>query len=742
MAVTSFVGRDAELAEVGDTMAHARLVTLVGPGGIGKTRLAERIADRVAKRFDDGACVVELSGLVEEELLPHSVATALGLRDGEARSAADAVVGHLRERQLLLVLDTCERVTESCAAFVARLLSEAPRVRILATSRQPVNVPGERTYVVPPLSAADALELFAQRAADAAKGFVVDDSNRERVAGLCRRLDGMPLALELAAVRLRALPLDTLDRQLARRFRLLDVHPLGVEPRHQTLHASLDWSHELCTPLEQHLWARLSRFAGVFGLDAAVRVCADAEMSEDEVVEALVGLVERSVVQYADASAGGWYRMLDTLREFGSERLRERGEEQRLRTAHFQHYARVAADFDRTFTAPGQAGRLVALRRQHADIRCALENALADGHLDEADRLVHGLWMYWHINGLYTEGRYWCAALAAHSAVTPVRRGAALGLDGYLASIQGDPAGLRLTREGLALAGQVEDPLVAGRARLFFQLAAAVSGLFDESDKAAVEGEDLLLTARDASGLHLLRMQDALNHFIAQDLDTALSRGENGLRAMGSCAPDEEGWHHAAFSYALALCHFVRGDLAASAARSRAALRVEQRSDDVTGAAHNLELMAWVSAAAKRFDDAAWLLGAADSLWERMGGRLTGNDVLERVHQDSERATRAALGDGPFDARWQDGRALSLKDAVERATREEPPQSAARVLTPREREVAELAVSGLSNREISERLVVSKRTIDVHMEHIFTKLGITSRRRIAPHLDMGTGTGT
>ncbi|MFI7342355.1 LuxR C-terminal-related transcriptional regulator [Streptomyces sp. NPDC050085] len=728
--VTSFVGRRQELGHLVDAMARSRLVTVTGPGGIGKSRLAAEAAGRAAGRFADGLCVADLSGLTDADLLPHTVAAALDLHDSDARPSVDGVIAHLGGRNMLLVLDTCERVVDGCAAFVARLLAEAPEVHVLATSRQSLAVQGEHLYAVPSLSEADARELFTQRAADVVTDFLVDRPQQAQLTSLCRRLDGMPLALELAAVRLKALTLAALDRQLHHHFRLLDAKRMGVVPRQQTLRASLDWSHALCTPLERDLWARLSVFAGPFDLDAALAVCAQGELTEDQVLEALFGLVDKSIVQYTDRHEGGWYRLLDTLREFGAELLDE-AEGARLRTAHRSHYARLAADFDRDFLEPGLHERLRTVRRQHADVRHAVELALADGDTGSATRIVHGLWMYWHITGRCTEARYWCTAIHDHPGSTPADRAAALGVKGYLGCIQGDPEGIEQTQGCLALAREFGGQFLLGRAQLYVQFSSGVlGGLREEAARATAESAKLLVAAGDATGHHVLRMQEAFIHLLFQDPGAARAVCERGLADLGVRAAQDEGWMHASYNYSLAMAHFMSADLAASAECSRAALRVERRIDDVAGASHNLELMAWLAGATGDFREAAWLLGAADSLWQRMGGRLQGNPVLEALHQQTESGSRDALGERRFDGLWREGRALTLVEAVDRATAEDPAPAAHAALTPREREVAELAAQGLSNREISESLVLSKRTVDVHMEHILTKLGIGSRRQI------------
>lgn len=331
-----FVGRQDELARLGATLARSRLVTVTGPGGVGKTRIALAAAAHAAPGYRDAPWIVELSGLRDPALLPGMVAGVLGLPGQEAGAALDALLWYLRDRQLLLILDTCEHLLDACAALIQVVLRDAPCVTVLATSRQPLDMAGEHCFPVGPLPVpdthfpvpaadgrnGDAVELFALRAAVAVPGFAVTAENAAEVVRLCRRLDGIPLAIELAAAQLRRVPLGVLARRLDRRFAVLTGGRPGALPRHQTLRTAVEWSHELCSPAERRLWARLSVFAGTFSLTAAEEACAQLPLERPDVVSALIGLVDKSVV----LREGERYRMLDMLREFGAERLAASGE--------------------------------------------------------------------------------------------------------------------------------------------------------------------------------------------------------------------------------------------------------------------------------------------------------------------------------------------------------------------------------------------------------------------------------
>jgi predicted ATPase/DNA-binding CsgD family transcriptional regulator len=344
---TSFVGRTTELAWITALLGTARMVTVVGPAGVGKTRVGLRAAAAMADQFPDGVRLVDLGAISDPDRLADTVAGALGLSGAlglrgarglagqdaageDAAGARRAVLGHLRGRKLLLILDTCEHLVDACAAFADAVLRAAPGVTLLATSRQPLDAQGEHAFPLLPLSAeSDAVDLFAHRVAAVLPSFAVTPRNRADVVRLCRRLDGIPLAIEFAAVRLRALPLSELASQLESGIRTLTVSRRGTSPRHRTLRASVQWSYQLCTPAERVLWERLSVFAGTFDVRGAEYVCADGSLPREQVVHALIGLVDKSVV-LRDSVDPSRYRLLGGLREFGADALAENGGQERF----------------------------------------------------------------------------------------------------------------------------------------------------------------------------------------------------------------------------------------------------------------------------------------------------------------------------------------------------------------------------------------------------------------------------
>jgi predicted ATPase/DNA-binding CsgD family transcriptional regulator len=377
---TSFVDRRGEQAAGRDLLSRARLVTLTGPGGVGKTRLAARIAARAERTFPDGVRFVHLAGLRDPELVPLAVADALGLHDHSAGPPADALVAHVRDHKVLLVLDNCEHLLRACARLAAALLSGTTGVRILATSRHRLGLTEENLLDVRPLpvpdpdgdlSAADgypALALFADRAAAVVPGFALTAGNRAAVARLCRRLDGLPLAIELAAVRMRVLGVEQLLERLDDRYRLLTAGSPAALPRHRTLRAAVDWSHELCTEQEQLVWARLSVPVGSFDLETAEAVCADGgRIQSCDVLEAVAGLVDKSVLCREPGPDGVRYRLLDTLRHYGLDRLRHSAiEELATRRRHRDWMQHRATACEGAWSGPGQQREIVA-RPEQAD---------------------------------------------------------------------------------------------------------------------------------------------------------------------------------------------------------------------------------------------------------------------------------------------------------------------------------------------------------------------------------------
>ncbi|MEU9664837.1 LuxR C-terminal-related transcriptional regulator [Streptomyces bobili] len=727
---TSFVDRRGELAEGRELLARARMVTLTGPGGVGKTRLAGRIASRVARAFPDGVRFVHLSGLRDPELVPLAVADALGLHDHSARPALDTLVERLQERRLLLVVDNCEHLLPACAALAGALLHGTTGVRILATSRHRLGLTEEHLMDVRPLpvpdpdgdlSAADgypALALFADRAAAVVPGFRLTAANRSSVARLCRRLDGLPLAIELAAVRMRVLDVDQLLARLDDRYRLLTAGSPTAAPRHQTLRAAVAWSHELCGEAEQSVWARLSVLPASFDLETAEAVCgrvgtdtdtdgdADADAGEGvpplqpyDILDAVAGLIDKSVLCRETGPDGGVrYRLLDTLREYGLERLREQpGEERATRTRLRDWMQHRAATCERDWFGPGQPGIVTRLRADQDTLRAALDFSLTTpGEALAGLRLAGTLWFHWHACGAPREGRYWLdRALAANPEPTP-ERARALWASGLLAGCPED-----LTR-GRHRAGQARDlahrlgdaaeaahaDYVIGVIRLFSDdLEGALAHFRAGVDRGRVPGQHLSLV-----GLDRVELACALG-FLGR-ADEAIAVCEETRRL---CADHGEQWVLSYVERMLALAHTVKGDWERAERHGREALRLKLAVHDVVGMGLTLDLLARIAAergslargardrvTADRgaHERAAVLLGGADRAWADVDPSRWGSAALNATRRAAEDRARRALGRTAFRLAYDRGAALPLADVVRHALGAPEPASRRRPALP------------------------------------------------------------
>lgn len=748
--LTSFEGRRTDLNHVKQLMGETRLLTLTGFGGIGKTRLALRAARELARNHPDGVAFVELANLRDPSLLRQSVVEALGLPELPGRDTWTAALHHIASRRILLVLDNCEHVLADVAELVAEILRHGPGLRVLATSRQILAVPGETVLCVAPLpvpppdraaepgvaSLFPSLALFRERAAAVVPGFELTAANQEAAVELCRKLEGIPLAIELAAVKLRVLGLDDLVARLDARLDVLG-HSARIGPsRHRTIEATIDWSYDLCTEDERTLWARASVFTGGFGVEAAEAVCSGGSLPRHAVLDVIQGLMEKSVLTRTENQGQVRFRMLEPLREHGHHRLRESQEFDDLVHRHLAWVEDLLAQACLQWFSPLQELWCITLRLEQANIRAAAEHCLSHEDCRERSlKLVGAPWFLW-IALFLDEGRQWLERAVAACPDPTVDRAVALGTLSYVASLQGDQERADDAAEQARVIAVDREVI---QVEAYATHVAGLSELFRDSPKsktllskalALYEGQDVL-----DDQIVGLRIQLALAHLYCGELDEA--RGHfDWCRDL--CALTGERWLLSYALYGLAFVEKLEGNTEVAVTLAREALDIKWFFRDLCGLSTTMDLLAWVQADAGCYQDAACLLGAADSLWTSFGVRLFGSeDWLENMRQ-AEQTSRGRLGDRVFDSAFRAGAEMDRPDAIALALgRKQAPTAVTLAdagvvkLTRREQQIADLVADGLSNRAISERLVISQRTAEGHVENILAKLGFHSRSQVA-----------
>jgi predicted ATPase/class 3 adenylate cyclase len=678
--LTSFIGREKEMAEVKRLLSTAHLVTMTGSGGAGKTRLALQVAADVADTYPGGVWLAEFAPLADPGLVPKAVASALNVPEQPGRDMAETLVDALRQKALLLVLDNCEHLLAACADLAAALLRACPQVRILATSREGLGVPGEALLRVPSLSLPDsrhlptskdlvlyeAVRLFVDRALATAPEFTVTNENAPAVAQVCQRLDGIPLAIELAAARVKVLAVEQIAARLDDRFSLLTGGSRMVLPRHQTLRAAIDWSDNLLLEPERALLRRLSVFAGGWTLEAAESICADESVNAAAILDLLTSLVDKSLVLAETQRGEARYRLLETVRQYGWDTLVVSGEADAARTRHRDWYLALAEQVGPKVRGPEQEFWIERIETELDNFRAALEWSLTEESRTEASvRLSAALWLFWRTRNYYSEGSRWLERALAHDGSAPpsLVRAEALRAAASLARPQGHyERATALGEESVALFRQLGNKL--GMARTLITLTAAAASRGDLEKAKNLVAESLQYSRETGDKIEI---SSALLHSgeVARsrgDYDAARLFYEESLtiiREVGSKSA------LAAVLHNLAAVELVQGDNRRGEAFLKESFDISQKLKYQGGIAVGFMGFAGLAFAKGQQDRAARLLGATDVLLSTLGLSL---DHPDQVQYDGYvDAARTALGDTAFAATWAEGRAMTLEQAIEYA---------------------------------------------------------------------------
>jgi predicted ATPase/class 3 adenylate cyclase len=720
--VTSFIGRDKESAELRRRLAINRLLTLTGAGGCGKTRLCLQVAADALEQFPDGVWLVELAPLVDPGLVPQTVATVLGLKEAPGKPIRQTLTDYLKDKRLLLLLDNCEQLLDGCAQLADALLRQCPQVKILASSREPLGMGGEQAYRVPSLSLPDpkqtqtpasiapfeAVQLFTDRALLARPDFKVTHQNAAMLASICYRLDGIPLAIELAAARVRALSIEEINSRLDQRFLLLTGGSRTALPRQQTLRSLIDWSYDLLNDPEKRLLQRLSIFAGGWTLAAAEQVCGGDGVVDRGVLDLLTSLCDKSMVLVEQNDGHYRYRLMETVREYARERLLEKGGDEAVRDRHLDYFLALAEEAEPKLTGAEQAEWLQRLDEEHDNLRSALTWS-SGGDAGSGLRLAGALWWFWYARGYFGEGRSWLSGLlaAAPSAQAAAARAKALNGAGRLARQQSDyPAAQALLNESLTIQRKLGDRrgiatslnnlgLMAWdqgdypSARTLYEESLAIRRELGDRWGIAVSLNNLGGVAFDegdyvaARALHeeslAIRRELGDRRGIASSLgnlgNVAYAQGHYPVsRALfeESLTISREVGDRQGIGFSLGTLGNVaaaQGDNASARAFFKQSLAIRLELGDRWGIAEVLEGLSYVALALAKPGRAIRIDGAAERLRQEIGSPLPSN---ERPRYDRHvAAARAALGDDvAFGRAWHEGHALTLEQAIELALAE------------------------------------------------------------------------
>jgi predicted ATPase/DNA-binding SARP family transcriptional activator/DNA-binding CsgD family transcriptional regulator len=772
LARTSFIGRERETLEVKRLLAMTRLLTLTGIGGSGKTRLALKVASELAGAYPDGAWLVELAALSGPALVPQAVAKALGVREQPGSPLTETLKDALRARKMLLVLDNCEHLIEEVVRQVDALLDSCPHLRVLATSRETLGAAGEVAWVVPSLTVPDtgeaptaeklegyeSVRLFVERANQRDPSFVLTPQNGPAVGQVCRRLEGIPLAIELAAGRIGVLSVEQIAERLEDPLKLLRGGSRTAEARQRTLRATLQWSHELLGEAERELFWRLSVFAGGWTLEAVEEVCSGESIEQDDVLDLLGRLVDKSLV-VAEQEAAMRYRMLEPVRQYARERLEESGALERVRERHARYYLKLAEEPGGEEADPRMKGSppvtwLKRMESEHANLRAAFSWALeidagkADGGREELGlRLAVALWWFWHTLGSLTEGRRYLESAVSNSSSPAAARLRARALNGAAGIVipQGDyEAAIALAQEGLALYRELGDEEGIASALTDLGLIALWGQREDIPVSAVIEElEELKPRLENRRTLAWLLVLEGMIAYSRGDAEHSVALHEESLELFR-----EIGDTGAVINTLgqLGGILFLAGDHERALPLIREDLRLGWESDYALPIQISLYFLACAASMREQPVRAARLWGAVEGMEEAYGVHVSPIALSESDYEGRLAASRSQLDERAWSRAWEEGKAMLLERAVDYGLSEEEelepsPLAPAtespladeptETLTRREQEVALLVARGLTNRQIAQELSVSRNTANNHVARILRKLGLSSRSQIA-----------
>ena len=755
-ARTSFVGRERELVEVKRELAMTSLLTLTGAGGTGKTRLALELARELAPAYRDGVWLVELAGLSEPGLVPNEVAGVLSVRDQPGRPLLDALVDALRSKRMLLILDNCEHLAGACVEISEALLDSSPGLQMLATSREPLVTGIGTSRMVAPLAVPESQQkptvedlagyasarLFVERARDRNPTFTLTSQNTEKVAEVCRMLDGIPLAIELTAARMDILTLEQIAERLDHALGFLSGGRQPIEPRHRTLRATLGWSYDLLGEPERRLFTRLSMFAGGFSLEAAEAVGAGEGVERTDVLESFLALADKSLVVAVPIASGAVrYRMLEPIRQYAQERLEEGGEAEAIHHRHATFFLELAERAEPHLKGPGQVEWLKRLEEDNDNLRTALLWMLEREGLELSLRFGATLGEFWYMRGHLSEGRRWLETALAKGDAPSVARVRALAKASWIATEQANlERATALGEQGLELARKLGDEDGTATALLNLGMAVMGRGQLERSTALLEEGLLLFRGLGDKWGLARSLLSLGFVAMFQGDEERAEALIEECLAVSRESG---DVWSSGGALIQMALMALLREDYGRSEALCKESLELSRRS----GMQHHITIVLHTSAALAGSRGqplrSARLWGTAEALREAMGTVFTPLEL--QTYGPYIAAARAQVEEAAWEAAWQKGRAMSMEEVIDYVLLEgeEPADTTAparkgssipaqtTTLTRREQEVAALVARGLTNRQIAAELSISEHTVANHVGKSMRKLGLRSRSRLA-----------